>query len=111
MRLSIGFLLVSFVASCGGMQASEASPPANCRDAPAQADMIRYEGDRMCLAANTPAQPELAHHLGLVCVAMGAHFESGPCVTPDTNRARLYYRRACSVGYPPGCSAAARLGG
>jgi hypothetical protein len=79
----------------------------------ADLDTFNYWGDKLCPAnaAPDPRYAAVTPLRGTMCLQFGSAFEAGECGAPrDLGRAGDLYRRACAVGFEPGCSNAQRLG-
>jgi hypothetical protein len=107
---------VSMMLGCASQDASPRAPPdaAACPHGVvatrADYDLIVHYGDTYC--PGVPQQFPDANFQGTVCTSFGSAFEAGRCGLPrDLDRARLYYRRGCAIGFTVACSSAARLGG
>lgn len=116
----VAFPCAVALAGCGTCDTASRGPgPSDAAACPhgivttrADYEMLVYQLDGMCPTEPRRSFGNAAQFVGAVCTVGGSGFEAGKCGIPrDLERARLYYRRGCGVGYAPACNAAQRLGG
>jgi hypothetical protein len=107
---------VSLAIACASQGASPRAPPdaASCPHGViatrADYELVLYQADVHC--PGVPQQFPSPYFQGTFCTSFGSAFEAGRCGLPrDLDRARLYYRRGCAIGFQVACSSAQRLGG
>jgi hypothetical protein len=117
--LVVAMLASLLLPACGAGDTSPRSPgPSDAQSCPhgaivtqADLDQAVYFLETLCPARPQPQSTSIMF-TGAVCVNGGSAFEAGRCGFPrDSERALLYYRRGCELGYSVACAASRRLGG